>query len=135
MDASAQAIAAYGHAQKGAATDRGIEYQVFARITAALTAAERRGRAGFGDLVQALHDNRRLWDALTVDLIDDDNRLDPDLRARLLSLAFFVRQHGQKVLNGKAGVRPIVEVNQAVMDGLRGLPPQPVALPLAKEEA
>jgi len=135
MDASAQAIAAYGHAQKGATTDRGIEYQVFARITAALTAAERKGKPGFADLVQALHDNGRLWDAITVDLVDDTNKLGPNLRAQLLSLGIFVRQHGRQVLRGKASVEPIVAVNQAVMNGLRGVPTHPVAVPPAKEQA
>jgi flagellar biosynthesis activator protein FlaF len=132
MDASAQAIAAYGHAQKGATTDRGIEYQVFSKITASLLAAERQGKAGFNDLVHALHDNRRLWDAITVDIIDDNNELSPNLRAQLLSLAAFVRQHAGKVLRRQAGVQPIVDVNQAVMNGLRGITPQPTAVPMGK---
>jgi flagellar protein FlaF len=129
MDASTQAISAYGHAQKGATTDRGIEYQVFARTTASLLAAERRGKAGFNDLVGALHDNRRLWDALTVDLIDDGNQLSPKLRAQLLSLAGFVRRHAAKVLRCQASVQPIVDINQAVMNGLCGIAPQPIAVP------
>lgn len=133
MDASAQAIAAYGQTQKGASTERGIEYQVFARVTAALAAAERRGRPGFAELVRALHENRRLWDAITVDLIDDANRLGPELRARLLSLGMFVRQHGQKVMRGQADVRPIVDINRAVMNGLRGVPPGPAGSSLPGE--
>ena len=134
MDASTQAIAAYGLAQKGATTDRGLEYQVFARITAAMAAAERKGRSGFNDLVSALHDNRRLWDAITVDLIDDHNELGPELRARLLSLGIFVRNHGQKVLSGGASAEPIIEINRAVMNGLRGLIPEP-ALAIAQGDA
>ncbi len=129
MDASAQAIAAYGQAQKGATTERGIEYQVFARTSAALSAAERKGKAGFNDLVQALHDNRRLWDAITGDVVNDDNALSPELRAGLLSLAAFVRQHAAKVLRGHASVQPIVDVNRAVMDGLRGIQPHPTEVP------
>jgi len=129
MDASAQAIAAYGHTQKGAATDRGIEYQVFARITAALTAADRKGKAGFADLAKALHENRRLWDAIIIDLLDDENALGPDLRARLLSLGIFVRQQGEQVLRRRADVQPIIAVNQSVMNGLRGIAPQPVEVP------
>mgnify|MGYP003116923272 CR=1 FL=1 len=128
MDASARAIAAYGQAQKGAATDRGIEYQVFARITAALAAADRKGKTGFADLAQALHENRQLWDAVAIDLVDDGNALQADLRAGLLSLAIFVRQHGEKVLHGEASVQAIVDVNQAIMNGLRGMAPGPGAV-------
>jgi len=134
MDASAQAIAAYGQAQKAAATDRGIEYQVFARINAALGAAERKGKTGFAELARALHDNRRLWDAIIIDLIDDNNALAPELRARLLSLGMFVRRHGEQVLHGDAKVKAITDVNQAVMDGLRGIVPQPVEVPLNRNE-
>lgn len=133
MDASAQAIAAYGHAQKGATTERGVEYQVFARITAALAAAERKGRAGFADLAQALHENRQLWDAIIVDLIDDGNALSPDLRAKLLSLGLFVRQQGERVLNGQAAVHPIIAVNRSVMNGLRGIAPHPIEVSEERE--
>jgi len=134
MDASAQAISAYGQAQRGAATERDIEYQVFARITAAMAAAERKGKAGFGDLVHALHDNGRLWDAITVDMVDDDNKLGLGLRAQLVSLGLFIRQHSDKVLRGQANAQPIVDINQAVMKGLLGVPPQPVPVPAAKDQ-
>ena len=133
MDTSARAIAAYGQAQKGAATERGIEYQVFARINAALGAAERKGKSGFVHRAHALYDNRRLWDAIIVDLIDDANVLPPELRARLLSLGMFVRHHGEQVLRDGAKVKAITDVNQAVMDGLRGIVPQPVEVPLGRD--
>ena len=99
-----------------------------AAVTAALAAADRKGKTGFADLAQALHENRQLWDAVAIELVDDGNALQADLRAGLLSLAIFVRQHGEKVLHGEASVQAIVDVNQAIMNGLRGMAPGLVAV-------
>lgn len=100
-------------------TPRGVEYEAFARITHRLAGAARQGNRGFSKLAEALHDNRRLWVTLAAAVADNDNALPTDLRARLFYLAEFTEAHSQKVLRGTAPVAPLIEVNTAVMRGLR----------------
>jgi flagellar protein FlaF len=105
-------------------TDRGNEYEAFARITARLKASAAKGAAGFPALTNALHDNRRLWTLLAADVAEGGNGLAQDLRARIFYLAEFTLQHTSKVLSGDAGSDILVEINSAVMTGLRndGIP-------------
>ena len=42
------------------------------------------------------------------------------LRAQLISLAEFVRRHSLAVLGGRASVAPLIDINTAIMKGLRG---------------
>jgi flagellar protein FlaF len=57
---------------------------------------------------------------LAADLMHDDNRLPVPLRATLVSLAEFVRKHSLAVLGGRASIAPLVDINTAIMKGLRG---------------
>jgi flagellar protein FlaF len=66
-----------------------------------------------------LQENRRLWVTLAAAVADNDNALPTDLRARLFYLAEFTEAHSKKVLRGTAPVAPLIEVNTAVMRGLR----------------
>ena len=72
-----------------------------------------------GILVTAIHENRRLWTILAGDVADDGNTLPEQLRAQIFYLAEFTGQHSAKVLSGKAGVEILIEINMAVMRGLR----------------
>ena len=118
MNAILQAKTAYGSTATPIRTDRGTEYALFTRITRNLHAAARKGRAGFPELVSALHENRTMWTTLAVDVAGSENQLPADLRARLFYLAEFTEAHTRKVLSGEAAVRPLLEVNMAVMRGL-----------------
>jgi flagellar protein FlaF len=82
--------------------------------------AARAGRKAFPDLVAALHDNRRLWTILAVEVADEANALPRDLRARIFYLAEFIAQHTPKVLTREAGAEALIEINTAIMRGLRG---------------
>ena len=42
------------------------------------------------------------------------------LRAQLISLAEFVRKHSLAVLGGRAKVATLIDINTAIMKGLRG---------------
>ena len=118
---------AYGAAARPLRTARGTEYEIFAEVTAALAQAGRkpeaeegydaRGRR-FAALVDAVHRNRRLWTTLAADVAGPENALPPELRARLFYLAQFAEAHGRAVLRG-ADPAPLVEINRAVMGGLR----------------
>ena len=114
-----QAQNAYRDTSGPIRTERDTEYDIIARATSRLKRAAARGRDGFGELAEALHDNRRLWTLLAADVAANDNALPRDLRARILYLSEFTRQHSSKVLRNRASVAPLIEINTAVLRGLR----------------
>lgn len=114
----------YGSAARALASERDIEYRVFGQVTGQLSQAMRPG-APFADLAAALHENTKLWIALTADLAHPDNALPEKLRAQLLSLAVFCRSHTARVLDGEAEPGVLVEINTAIMRGLRSRAQQP----------
>jgi flagellar biosynthesis activator protein FlaF len=121
MTAQAFAQTAYGANARTLKTPRDIEYDLLARITGRLqNALAATGPAAFPALAAAMHENARLWTAFAVDLADSGNQFPQQLRARLFYLAEFVLQHTPKVLNGTARADALVDVNLAVMRGLRG---------------
>jgi flagellar biosynthesis activator protein FlaF len=99
---------------------RSIEYDILARTTKALTAAARRKGEDFAAFVSALHDNQRLWSTFAADVADDDNGLPQALRARLFYLFQFTAEHSRQILDGQGEVDVLVDINTAVMRGLRG---------------
>jgi flagellar biosynthesis activator protein FlaF len=119
MNTAAQAIQGYRSVQLHAEAGRGVEAKLFAEITAEMVRAARGGRAGFRDLVTALHRNRLLWDALMVDLADRRNGLPDALRAELIGLGHFVRTFSGRVLQGQEDVQPLIDVKNSILAGLR----------------
>lgn len=124
MNATQQAQHAYGANAHPVRTPRGTEYDALARVTSRLKSAAAGHPVEMRDLAAAIHDNRRLWTLLAADVAGPDNRLPEQTRARILSLAEFTRQHSGRVLAAQAGVAPLIEINTAVMRGLRD-PRQP----------
>ncbi|MEB8387654.1 flagellar biosynthesis regulator FlaF [Rhodobacteraceae bacterium KMM 6894] len=118
MNATRMAQNAYGNDTHPIKTSRDIEYDAFARITRRLKDTSARGRNGFPDLAAAIHDNRRLWIILVTDIVDKNNPLAAELKARIMYLAEFTEVHSRRVLKGDAKVDPLIEVNTAVMVGL-----------------
>lgn len=119
MNATLMAQNAYRQDAQATRTHRSVEYDAIARITHALKTAAQRGAAGFPDLAAAIHDNRRLWTILATDAADAGNQLPEALRARILYLAEFTRLHSSKALNKTASAAPLIEVNTAILKGLR----------------
>ena len=116
-----QTLAQRAYAQSAAPTrtPRDTEYEAISKITHRLKAAAARRASDFSGFVQALHDNRRLWSVLANGVADSDNALPNDLRARIFYLAEFTEQHPGQVLAKKAGIEPLLEINLAVLRGLR----------------
>lgn len=96
-----------------------IEYQAFARITHQLSQYSQPGNGPFARLVEALHENLRLWTIVAGDVSQPDNDLPQSLRAQFFYLAEFTRDHTRKVLKGDAEALPLVDINLAIMKGLR----------------
>lgn len=119
MTPHAQALRAYAQTTAPTRTARGTEYEVFARITRQLISAARSAKQDFPALTKALHDNRQLWTLLAADVADDLNALPDELRGRIFYLSEFTRLHTSKVLKREASVAPLIEVNTAIMRGLR----------------
>jgi flagellar protein FlaF len=120
MSIGAKATQGYRAVQLQTESARGTEAKLFAEVTAELVRAERAGETGFKGLAAALHRNRLLWDALLADLAQDMNGLPAGLKVQLVQLGHFVRNHSGRVLQGEDEVRPLIEINQAILAGLRG---------------
>ena len=126
MSAHALTQNAYGDATRAMGTPRNVEYQVFSQVTGQLNRASQAGQP-FSELAMALHENLRLWTVIATDVTSAENGLPVPLRGQLADLSKFTRSHTQKVLRQEADAAILIEINTAVMRGLRGqLPPQEV---------
>lgn len=109
----------YTAAARSTALPRDIEYKVFSNVTGQL---KRRASdaADFPALLQALTENVNLWRTIAFDVMDADNGLPQQLRAQLFYLFEFTQAHTTKVMRREAGVEPLIEINSAIMQGLKG---------------
>lgn len=119
MNASKQAQQAYSAARGTARTPRRIEYETLGRLSARMRSAAAEGPTGFTSLARAVHDNRRLWTVFAAQAVSAENHLPDTLKSRILYLSEFTRQHSSKVLARSASVEPLLDINAAVMAGLR----------------
>ncbi len=119
MTPQAYAQTAYAQTAAPTRTPRDTEYEAISKITHRLKTAATRRSQDFGGFVRALHDNRRLWSVLASGVSDSDNGLPNELRARIFYLAEFTEQHSSQVLGNKASIEPLLEINMAVLRGLR----------------
>ena len=110
---------AYQQAAAPTKTPGKMEYDVVARVTFKLKEAAKRGKRGFPQLAEAIHENRAMWTIFATDVASDGNELPQELRAQIFYLAEFTQHHSAKVLSGDANVRPLLEVNAPILRGLR----------------
>lgn len=122
MFMSQLAPAGYGHQPAQVRPARSVEYDLLARATHHLrrAAAEAEAPAGRMALVAALAENDRIWGVFAQDVADGENGLPQALRAQLFYLYEFTLQHSRKVIDGTARVEVLIDINTAVMRGLRG---------------
>jgi len=119
VNATDLAKTAYSAKTAPTRTLRGTEYEIFARITHRLKAAASVPSSGFAAMARALHDNRDLWAMLAEDVAGEDNALPVSLRQQILSLAEFTKQHSRRILAGDAKADVLIDINTAIMRGLR----------------
>jgi flagellar protein FlaF len=117
VNAIEQARQAYAPSQFPLKSNRAVEAQLFAQVTARLRKATENSK-NFTALAEALHANRQMWIALAVDLADDGNGLPDELRAQLFSLAAFSNSHSQKVLRNEETADALIDINMSVLRGL-----------------
>lgn len=120
MTTAQLARTAYGLPQTPARNPRALEYDLLARASKGLTAAWARRRSDYPGLVAALDMNLQLWSTFGADVADPGNGLPPELRQRLFYLYRFTAQHSRAVMDGNASVDVLIDINTAIMRGLRG---------------
>jgi flagellar protein FlaF len=97
-----------------------MEYELLARATKALTQAWTGRKQDFPGLATALNENLRLWSTLAADVAEPANGLPAALRAQLFYLYQFTAEHSRAVLADGNSVEVLIDINTAVMRGLRG---------------
>lgn len=117
---SLQTPFAYSRQEAPTRSLRSIEYDLLAQRTRRLRSAWATRAEDFPGLVRAIADNQQLWSTLAADVTLPGNLLPSALRARLFYLFEFTVQHSRAVLDGKASVEVLADINTAVMRGLRG---------------
>lgn len=113
-------VRTYQSAQRNTESPRSTEYRLFAQVTRALMQTQDVLDPRFHD---ALNWNRRLWLTLQMDLLQPDNRMPDDLKARLISVSIWVEKHTRKAARGEVAVQPLIDLNRQIMEGLA---PQPL---------
>ena len=108
----------YMAATRSTGMPRDVEYQVFCRVTGAMNRAAAEP-VDFPALAAALNENLILWRTLALDVKDHDNGLSKQLRAQLFYLFEFTQSHTPKVLRGDADVSALVDINTAIIGGLK----------------
>lgn len=111
---------AYARRETPARSLRSVEYDLIAQVTQRLRAAWGDREKDFPGLVRAVADNQKLWTVLASDVALPGNTLPAELRARLFYLYEFTANHSRAVLENAASAEVLVEINTAVMRGLRG---------------
>jgi flagellar protein FlaF len=111
---------AYARREAPTRSLRSVEYDLLAQTTRRLRSAWANRDADFPGLVRALTDNQQLWSTLAADVALPGNSLPAALRARLFYLYEFTVQHSRGVMDGRASVEVLADINTAVMRGLRG---------------
>jgi flagellar protein FlaF len=122
MNMTSLAQSAYAPASPATHTPRDIEYHAFAYVTGRLAEARDGADAtgGLSRIAEAMFDNVRLWSTLAADVASEGNQLPKALRAQIIGLANFARTHMNKVLSGDESIDALIEINMAIMKGLRG---------------
>lgn len=119
MNVSQLARTAYASPTAPVRTARGIEYDAFARVTRALAQTAERRKSDFPAFAEALDRNRQLWTILATDVAGAANQLPQQLRAQIFYLAEFTGHHTSRVLGGSGDPSILIELNTAIMTGLR----------------
>lgn len=117
---SAAARTAYARPEAPQRTPRSLEYDLLAKATKRLAQASTGEAKSFPELVAALDENQRLWAVLAADVAEPENALPKNLRAQLFYLYEFTEQHSRSVRERHASVGVLIDINTAVMRGLRG---------------
>ena len=119
MSVAALAFNEYMSVSRETLNPRAVEYQVFSRITNRLEQTKTDNDPLRKNLIEALYENGQLWSYIAADVSSDENGLPKDLRGRLFYLSEFMRVQTSRILNKESDVQAIIDINRAIMEGLR----------------
>lgn len=119
MKVAERAREGYGRNAAPLKSPRAAEFEAIARISHRLRNAAKSKTKNFPEFVSALSENSRLWTTLAADVAQTENELPQDLRARLFWLAEFTTHETRRILRNEGDVGILIEVNAAVLQGLR----------------
>ncbi len=111
------AYAAYKQTQNVTEDARSVEYRLLGQVTAELLGASDDVR-NVQRRADALKWNRQMWAAFRLDLVGEDNKLPEDLKAKLISLSFFVDKETVNVLYERSTFDALIDINRNIMKGL-----------------
>ena len=94
-----------------------VEYQVFGKVTKELTEAKPLDSSSPA-FIQAVQRNKELWSILMNDCMLPENTLPGQVKTAVISLSLWVDNYSTKVVQEKAPLDPLIEVNQTIMKGL-----------------
>ena len=114
-------LQAYQTTQKAIENPRDAEYRIFGLVTHKLVEVSA-GESNHKELIDAIGDNRKLWSALAMDCASEGNGLTDALRAQIISLSIWVSKYSSDVMQRKAPMDPLIDVNRAIMEGLKSRP-------------
>ena len=110
--------AAYSNIQAKTETPQQIEYRLLAQVTAALRKAQE-DTATLQDRLNAALWNGKVWNAFLCDLSETGNTLPDQLKNSLIQLARWVAHETALVIEGKAELTAMINVNRQIMEGLQ----------------
>ena len=119
MNAQTMAKKAYSSTAETVRSPRAVEYEVIARVTHELKAAAADKKSNYARFASALHKNNQLWSTIAASVADSENELPANVRAQLFYLSEFSRRHAAQALAGASSVVPLLEINTAILKGLR----------------
>jgi len=110
-------LKAYQSTQAVTESPRETEYRLFGQVTASLLDAQKPD-ASLEAIAKAVDWNRRLWNTLASDCAVESNELTKELRASIISLSIWVTKYSSTVVQKKAPLEPLIDINRTIMQGL-----------------
>lgn len=101
-------------------TPRSLEYELLAKTTQRLNQTWQARDASYANLLAAIDANQKVWATFAADVAEADNPLPASLRAQLFYLYEFTVKQSKDIRDGVGSVEVLIDVNTAVMRGLRG---------------
>lgn len=115
----------YQTVQRETVSERGLEVALLERVTARLKAHLGEESLNHSALLETLHTNRSLWMMLAIDLARPDNRQTNELKASMISIAGYIERNTHAAANSVDVLNSLVEINEAILVGLRQEAPVP----------
>ncbi|MEP4191331.1 MAG: flagellar biosynthesis regulator FlaF, partial [Sneathiella sp.] len=107
-------VAAYAKTNLTTETPTKTEYRLFAEITGELEQVNKQAEVSQAR-VNALFRNSQLWLTLEADLVSEQNKLDIELKAGLISLAIWVKKFTSSAMRTTIELEPLISVNRQIM--------------------